>query len=169
MPKIINVLKEHQPAVRFVGKRYTDADRADGGFGHKWGEWFQNAWFELLEQIGEAKGIEHGYMGLMRCCPDFEYWIGMCLPTGTDVPDGFEYMDLAEGDIGVCWIQAKEGDASIYGMHDQCIEKFRENGMDKYRVDDRGRAFFFERYNSPRFTDRDEQGNIILDYGIYLA
>ncbi len=36
MPEIIKVQKEHQPALRFIGKRYSDADRMDGGFGNKW-------------------------------------------------------------------------------------------------------------------------------------
>ncbi|MGN6714677.1 hypothetical protein [Anaerocolumna jejuensis] len=42
MAEIIKVYKEHLPAVRFIGKRYTNTDRCkDGGFGYKWEEWFE--------------------------------------------------------------------------------------------------------------------------------
>lgn len=40
--EIIKVYKEHLPAVRFIGKRYTNTDGdKDGGFGYKWEEWFE--------------------------------------------------------------------------------------------------------------------------------
>ena len=169
MAKIIKVYKEHLPMLRFIGKRYTDADRVGGGFGHKWGEWFQNGWFAPLEKLGEVKDIENGYLGFMRCYPDFEYWIGMFLPPDTAAPNGYDCINMDEGDIGVCWIKGKEEDGSIYGMHEQCLERLRENGMGNYRKDHTDRSFFFERYNCPRFTGKDEQGDVILDYGIYLA
>lgn len=54
-------------------------------------------------------------------------------------------------------------------MNDECVAKFQENGMSNFRSDDENRAYIFERYNCPRFIDKDEQGNVILDYGIYLA
>lgn len=169
MAEIVKVLREHHPALRFIGIRYTDADRVNGGFGHKWGEWFQKGRFAALEKLGEVKGIENGYLGFMRCYPDFEYWIGMFLSPATAVPDCYGYMDLDEGDIGVCWIKGGENDGSIYDMHEECLQKLEENCMGNYRTDNTNRSFFFERYNCPRFTDKDEQGNIILDYGIYLA
>jgi hypothetical protein len=168
MPEIVKVCKEHQPALRFIGKLYTDADRENGGFGHKWGEWFQNGWFDTLEKLGNVEDIENGYLGFMRCYPDFEYWIGMFMPPGTAAPEGYGFVDLEEGDVGICWIKGEENDGAIYGMHGQCLERLRENGMSEYRADDTGRAFFFERYNCPRFTEKDNDGSIILDYGIYL-
>ena len=168
MPEIIKVQREHLPALRLIGKRYTDVDRENGSFGHKWGEWFQKGWFAVLEQLGEAKEIENGYLGFMRCYPNFEYWIGMFFPPGTVAPDGYDFIDMDEGDVGVCWIQGKGDDGSIYGMHDKCLETLRENGMGEYRKSEDGRSYFFERYNCPRFTQNDENGNVILDYGIYL-
>ena len=175
MAEIIKVYKEHLPALRFIGKRYTNADRgSDGGYGCKWAEWFQNGWFEALEKLGEAKNIENGYLGFMRCngsdCENsFEYWIGMFCESGTEVPKGYDFIDLDEGNVGVCWIKGKENDGSIYCMHDECIAKFQENGMGNFKGDSENRACFFERYNCPRFTEKDEQGDVILDYGIYLA
>jgi len=169
MAEIINVCKEHIPAVRFIGKRYTDADRLGGGFGHLWGEWFQNGWFEPLESLGTVENVENGYLGFMRCYPDFDYWIGMFLPPETAVPEGYGFFDMPEGDVGVCWIKGSQDDGSIYGMHDQCLATLKEKGMGGLKTDETDRAFFFERYNCPRFTEADKQGNVILDYGIYLA
>ena len=37
------------------------------------------------------------------------------------------------------------------------------------RVDAENRTCFFERYVCPRFTTPDENGSVILDYGIFLA
>lgn len=168
MAEIIKVVREQLPALRFIGKRYTERDRVNGGFGHKWDEWFQNRWFAQLEGLPGVPGIEGGYLGFMRCFPDFEYWIGMFLPAGTAVPEGYESVDLEPGDVGVCWIKGRADDGSIYGMHESCVKALQENGMGDFRKAEDGRAYYFERYNGPRFGDRDEQGNVILDYGIYL-
>ena len=45
--------------------------------------------------------------------------------------------------------------------HNLCLEELRRNGWVR-REDD----WCFERYNWPRFTTPDEQGRVILDYGI---
>ena len=168
MATIIKTYKEHLPKLRFIGKRYTDNDRMNGGYGHKWDEWFRNGWFEALEKRGEAEGVENGYLGLMRS-PGFEYWIGMFLPPETPAPDGYECIEMDEGDVGVCWIKGKEENGDIFGMHDQCMEKFKESGMGDFRSSAEGQTVFFERYNCPRFMERDDEGEVILDYGIYLA
>jgi hypothetical protein len=47
--EIIKTYKEHFPAIRLIGKRYTDADRANGSFGAQWAEWHVNGWFDPLE------------------------------------------------------------------------------------------------------------------------
>jgi hypothetical protein len=46
MSEIIKTYKQHVPALRFIGKKYGDQDRVNGGFGVKWGEWFSNRWFK---------------------------------------------------------------------------------------------------------------------------
>lgn len=171
--EIIKIYKEHLPRLRFVGKRYAEADRKGGGYAHKWAEWFANGWFADLAQLGMVKGVENGYVGLMRCdvsvCADtFEYWIGLFFPPQTDAPAGYEAIDIDEGDVGLCWIKGRE-DGGLYAMHDACIAKFREGGMDRFRRDRENRVCFFERYNCPRFTQPDEDGKVILDYGVYLA
>ena len=49
--EIIRTIIEECPASRFIGKRYTAADSINGGYGHKWGEWWQNSYFELLDVL----------------------------------------------------------------------------------------------------------------------
>lgn len=95
----------------------------------------------------------------------FEYWIGMLFPTNTAAPDGYQYEDLAEGDVGVCWLYGNADNGELYGMdpHNVCMAKIAEQGWQQ-----RANAWFFERYHHPRFTTPDEKGNVVLDYGVYV-
>jgi len=169
MAEIIKTYKETLPALRVIGKRYTHAD-FDNGFGGKWGEWFANDWFAPLDALGTVEGIENGYLGFMRCdgADDFEYWIGVFAAPGTVVPDGYGFLDVDGGSVGICWVKGNQDDGSIYGMHDKCVEAMNENGMEHFRHDEDKYLCSFERYNCPRFTKADKDGNVILDYGIYL-
>ena len=65
MAEIIKVFKEDIPTMRFIGKKYDN-------FGH-WGEWWQNGWFDLLENsMGGTDKILSvwenggGYIGIER-------------------------------------------------------------------------------------------------------
>lgn len=176
--EVTKVCRETFPAVRFIGKCYSNADRgADGGFGNKWGEWFQNGWFEKLEEIGYIPDMENGYVGLMGCSENegsFQYWIGVFTPENTNVPDGYSYVDIPAGDVGVCWIYGREDNGELYGQepHNMCMAKLQANGMDNYREelkDGEKWWWYFERYNCPRFTTPDENGKVILDYGMYIG
>lgn len=174
MAEIVNVYKEHLPRLRFIGKRYTNADRSDGSFGAKWGEWFREGWFETLKDHGEVMTIESDYLGLMLCNErdmenSYEYWIGMFFSPDTVVPERFDFIDLAESDVGICWIKGRKDDGSIYSMHDACMAKLHNSGMHHFKRDDEHRLCLFERYNCPRFTEKDKEGRVILDYGVYLA
>jgi predicted transcriptional regulator YdeE len=171
MAEIIKTYKETLPALRLIGKRYGTSDFVNGSFGAKWGEFFEKGWFDELEKLGMAKDIENGYLGFMRCNnnqEEFEYWIGMFFAPGMEAPAGYEYLDLEGGDVGVCWIKGSQDDGSIYGMHDKCEEALKNNGMGNFMYDEKKYLYHFERYNCPRFTEKDSDGNVILDYGIYL-
>ena len=111
MAEIIKVFRENIPTMRFIGKKYDN-------FGH-WGEWWQNGWFDLLEQtmggtdkilaIWENGG---GYIGVERRAEGepFEYYIGMLTPENTPVPDGFVSIDFKNLSLGTCWIYGKENE-----------------------------------------------------------
>jgi hypothetical protein len=166
MCKIIKVYRESLPELRLIGKRYVDGDRGkDGGFSGQWDEWFRRGWFKPLEALGSLPENEDAYVGSMRCADEFEYWIGMFFPRSTPVPDGYSYADIPAGDIGTCWIYGRAETGELYSqdIHDACIAKVREAGW--LPADN---AWFFERYNCPRFTTPDETGKVILDYCVYL-
>ena len=39
MFSIVKTYRQSIPAMRFIGKKYGDEDRVDGGFGKQWGVW----------------------------------------------------------------------------------------------------------------------------------
>lgn len=164
--KMIKVYREHLPAVRLIGKRYTDADRKDeGGYRHKWKEWFDNQTADLFKGMKALPGYADVMIGAMRWEEDFEYWIGMFFPMDTEVPEGMAYVDLTERDLGTCWVYGKEATEELYGpeVHNQCIRLLKEEGMNPTAAN-----WSFERYHCKRFTKPDEKGNVILDYCITL-
>lgn len=160
------------PAVRFIGMKYGDEDRVDGGFGSKWGEWFQNNRFEKLESLlnedfNSSYEDASAYVGLMHWKEGepFQYWIGMFLPVGTEAPEGYDYVNLPAAKLGVCWLHGPEGE--LYCKEDKCAERLVQEGHE-ITDDGQGGWWFFERYNCPRFTSSDEAGNRILDIAHYI-
>lgn len=118
MAEIVKVFKQEIPAMRFIGKEYSEF--------RPWSEWFENGWFDRIESaMGGSEVILNiwedggGYVGLERrpAHTPFEYWIGMFVPENTEVPEGFSYMDFDKGRLGVCWIYGSEDD-----VHDTCVK-----------------------------------------------
>ena len=167
MVEIIKAYRQSLGAMRFIGKKYGNEDRVDGMFGAKWGEWFQNGWFDVIEKqiecpLNETYEDGDAYIGLMRDGHGgpFEYWIGCFMPYGTVAPDGFEYIDFTESNLGVCWLYGKEAD--VYLKEGECAQRLMDEGF-KLIGD-----WCFERYGCPRFTTPDEKGNIILDICFFV-
>ena len=164
--ELINIYKEHLPSVRLIGKRYTEGDKVNGGFGAKWGEWFSNDWFGKIEKLGLLDENDDAYFGFSSNVNGiYEYWIGMFFPVGTQPPDEFGFVDIPEGNIATCWIYGKEEDGDLYGAEplNICTDAIAKQGWfleDNYS--------FFETYNCPRFTTPDEKSNVILDYCFYI-
>jgi len=133
MVEVVKVVKEHVPALRFIGKRYTDADRdAQGGFAARWEEWFREGRFAALEALGMAPEHGNAYIGLMRFADGFEYWIGVFVPSGTPVPDGYDWIDLPETTFGTCWLYGREDSGELYGEAVTCYAfRTSKNGVGK--------------------------------------
>ena len=169
MAEIIKVYRQSVPALRFIGKKYNNADRVNGMFGAKWGEWSENGWFDVIKKQlnGSLKDVyEDGdaAIALMREedgeFENFEYWIGYFTPENTAVPEGFQYVDFPKSELGVCWIYGNEDE--VFGLEGMCGERLEKEGFDiNYNWN-------FERYVHPRNTTPDEKGNIILDICFYL-
>ena len=156
--KILEIKKEHCPATRFIGKRYIG--------GANWSEWWTNDWFSAIEVNKPILFNSDAYIGAVHIVNGMpERWIGMFFPVDTEVPEGFDYVDIEALDYAVCYLYDKENSRDFYSMdtHNMCLEALKENGL-KRKEDD----WCFERYNCPRFTTPDEAGNVILDYGISI-
>ena len=175
--EVTKIYKEQFPALRFIGKRYTDDDRTDGGFGKQWDEWFSNDLFTKMEEGTSSKPYDDTYIGLMTMrgdMSDFKYWIGMFFPSEAKVPEGFDFIDLPESNIGVGWVCGNEENGEIFGgpPHEAVCKRLAEEKIGDFRNDIAGEGSdtycFFERYNCPRFTEKDVNGNVTLDYGNYL-
>lgn len=169
MAKIIKTYTQKMPAVRFIGKRFGDEDRVGGNFGKYWGDAFAENWFGTIEEAAGgadkcAALYEDGdaYIGLMRAGNGihFEYWVGMFTPAGTPVPEGFDYVDFDESELGVAWIKGKQDTGDIYGKESLCMNEMVKAGI---TFSERDVWWFFERYGCPRFTNPDENGEVILD------
>ena len=118
--------------------------------------------------------FDESTIGLMTMRGDmtgFTYWIGLFFPADTDIPDGYDYLDLPESNIGVGWVCGNEENGEIYGgpPHEAVCKKIEDDGIGVFRNDIAGVGSdtycFFEIYNCPRFTVEDENGNVTLDYG----
>ena len=164
MAEIIKTSKEPVPAMRFIGKKYGDEDRVDGLFGTKWGEWFDSSWFEQLEKTGPAEGFGY-YIGLMGHENGvFKYWIGMFMPAGTDIPEGFDYMDYPACHLGICRLKGNKN--SIYCNEPMCHDRLKAEG---YEMLDR-EFICFER--EPLCDDPDTVGlqndEVVLDICFFV-
>ena len=107
MAKIIRTYRQKVPAMRFIGRKYLDADRVDGTFAAHWGEWFKQGWFEKLQSTFDPQALyEDGVatVGMMRWKEEepFEYWIGVFCPEGTPVPEGFLSRGLSACNAWCC-------------------------------------------------------------------
>lgn len=168
--EIVKVYKESLPDVKLVGKRFTNKDRDESGtFSHYWQQCFHEGWPATLKQCESIPGVSDDLVGAMRMAGDdggFEYWIGVFLAPGAQVPDGFEAVGIPAGEIGVCWLYGDEKNGELYGKEasDLTMGAMAEQG---WKFADSG--WFFERYNCPRFTQPDAKGNVILDICAYLG
>lgn len=168
MAEIKRVYRQSMPAMKLIGRCYAEEDKTDGTFGSIWGEWFENNLFEPLKLTDQ--GIEpfedcDALIGLCRCKEGepFQYWIGVFVPVDTVVPDGYDSVLLDAGDIAVCWVYGKEPD--IYAHC--CIGRLKDEGFE-WTEDLNGVKWCFERYCCPRFTEPDNEGNVILDMCFYV-
>lgn len=174
--EVTKVYTEHFPALRFVGMRYTNDDRENGGFGKQWGEWWADDRFSKLKAAVARAPFDASTIGLMTMRGDmagFTYWIGLFFPADAIVPDPYDSIDLPESDIGVGWVRGNAESGEIYGdAHGVVCKALEEAKLGDFRNDIAGEGSdiycFFERYNCPRFTVKDANGNVTLDYGNYL-
>ncbi len=176
--EVIRVYKEHFPALRLIGKRYTNKDRGQDGFGKQWDAWMMRDQFAALKRAVGILPFDEDPLGLMTMRADgtdFAYWIGLFFPAQTQAPEGYDFLDLPKSDIAVGWVRGNPENGEIYGgpPHEAVCKKIRTERLGNFRSDiagpDSGVYCFFERYHRLRFHEMDADGNVILDYGNYIV
>lgn len=173
MADIIKTYRQDFPGARFVGLRYSDADRVNGGFGPFWQQWDQAQRFDQLRaQLGSApQGLDgegEEFLGLMRHKDGepFQYWIGLWGGPGVAVPEGYGCVDFGRGALGITWLKGTMAD--VFGQESRCAEALVAAGMQPVPGPD-GASWFFERYIDSRFLNSDAEGRIILDIGHFIG
>ncbi len=165
MAEVIKFYKQELPATKFVGKWYEESDKIDDTFGHLWGKWFEEGYFDLIESA--ACGFfedSDAYCGLCEMTTEgMKYWIGMFLPLDAEVPEGFTSKEFPPKSLGVFYVYGTEPEVYF----EECFKKLPENGYE-WAKDDNGTQWMIERYACPRYTTPDEKGNIILDQCYFL-
>ena len=161
--EIVQIVRETTPAVRFIGKRYP----ADTNYGAQWGEWWRNGWFDALDKLEHRAEInQDAYCAAKRIVNgELEYWIGMFFDPAVEAPEGYEHVDIGPMTFAVCWLKDKpeSPDFSCLATHERCVAEMTRQGMARKEDD-----WCFERYQCPRYTTPDADGNVILDYGISI-
>lgn len=174
MIEISKTYSEKVPAMRFIGKQYSDADRVDGTFSYHWCKWNEENLFSIIR---EAAGGIHSQqqlctdgesaIGLMRSKEgeQFEYWIGMFTPAHTVAPEEFDYVDFEASVVGTGWIHDRE--ENLYCHECEVAHKLNESGHEVI-TDSKGATWFFERYVDPRFSAPDKDEKVILDICFFV-
>ncbi len=171
--KVTSLYREHMPALRFIGKRYTPADlNADGLLMDKWNEWFQNGWFNLLSNLPGLPGYEGVAHTGYHNGAETAFWIGMMFSKDTPVPEGFDAADLPAGHVAVCWLRGYRETGELFrpNARNLCLTRIREAGYTmKMDFDGEPCKWTFERYHHRRFFIPDDEGRITLDYCVYVV
>jgi AraC family transcriptional regulator len=151
---IKKVYQQELPALRFIGKKCIETSEPVKVL-NLLDSWQLNRWFDAIEKqssIDYKAFFEGGdaYINLVQKKDGlFTYWMGMFVPDGTEVPQGYEAIDFSPMTIGVC---------SVYGKRDEIV-----NYETECRAIDNA-PWYFRRFNWHRFFGEDVYGKRLLDY-----
>lgn len=121
------IIRETQPALRFIGKRYNGNE----SIRTKWKLWKENGWFSILKGLDNRYG--NNYIGAKRIVNgSLEYWIGMFFLSNTNIPDGFEYIDIAEVNLAAFQLRGKAHKVTSFETHNLCLDELDKNGMTRF-------------------------------------
>jgi hypothetical protein len=164
---IVNTYKQSVPVTRFIGKSSPTA--------RDWDEWWANDWFGDIQNAAGGEEKVHwlyedgdAYIDMYLYDEDErmrEHWIGMFTPSGTEAPEGFEYIDFPESNLGVCWVYGTQG--SVFRQQWDCMDTLAEEGME-IKTEENGFFWVIQRYQYPRFIVEDEKGKVLLDYCFFV-
>ena len=123
-----------------------------------WDECFREGMFKKLEAM-EDHVYDPAYVGYMTM---EKYVCGMLMKLGCPTPgEGFTVDEILPSKVAVGWVKGHEKDVfmNAHKLTEKSLEEwgYRYNPACKWAM---------EFYNCPRFTEKDEDGRVILDYYI---
>lgn len=123
-----------------------------------WDSCFREGLFKKLESL-EEHIYNPAYVGYMTT---ESYTVGMLMKLGCPEPDeGFTVNEILPTKVAIGWIKGHENDICM-NAH-KVTEKALEDWGYMYNP---GCKWAMELYNCPRFTEKDKDGKVILDYYI---
>ena len=160
---IKKVYQQELPALRFIGKKCIETSETENIL-NLLDNWQLNGWFDDIEkQSGkDLKTFFDGgdsYINLVRKKDggNFEHWMGMFMPEGTNVPEGYEALDFPKMTVGVCRVYGKRDE--IVNYETECRNKLKEEG---FTIDNA--QWYFRRFGWRRFFEIDAYRKRMLDY-----
>ncbi len=168
MAQVINFEVKELPKLYAVGKELRYSMEAlmqgDNRIGPLWEKCFAENVFSTLEQQAN-KLYSNDYIGLMidwdKGDGDFSYVCGMLFKEKPEVPEGHTLHEIEPTKAAVTFVKGKDTGDCCGNAHQMTEQALKEKGhtCDKMR-------WSMELYNCPRWTNPDENGEIILDYYI---
>jgi len=155
---IIKTYQQKIPALRFIGKKYSAplSDSVYDAILDNLDNWRLNYTFDAIEKLSDEGG--NAYVSLMKKNDEaFEYWLGMFMPAGTNVPNGYEAIDFSPSTLAVCRVYGKRN--AIIHYDTECRKRLTNNETNA--------SWFFQRFNWHRFFEDDQFGKRILEYGYF--
>ena len=170
MAEITKIYRQAMPAVRFIGKKYTENDAKNGYYIDQWQQFITEGWFRPLTGAlpdWEFEGSDSP-IGLIRHKEGepSQYWIGRFLPLTYHVPEGYNHIEYPAGHLGVCHVRGKGLD--IYRQEALCLPELDRHGAELV-ADGDGAFWMFERYEFPRSRRPDAEGCLTLDYCFFIG
>jgi len=165
---IKGVRKQELPALRFIGRKCVETTDPPNIL-NLLDNWQINGWFDGIEKqacINYKTFFDGGnaYVNLARKKEGssnegkpFEHWMGMFVPEGTEVPQGYEAIDFPKMTVGICSAYGKRDELVNY--ESKCRNKLTEEGFIP-----KNPPWFFRRFNWLEFFKEDVYGKRLLDY-----
>lgn len=119
------------PAVRMIGIPVING-QGENPVPALWEKCFRERTFTELENSNPVVDYYIGWMGEYNSAAGtFTYIAGMIMPTGTKVPDGFDYRDLAPCLVGNGFINGDFANGDVFcHSHDLTVSGIKENGYE---------------------------------------
>ncbi len=165
MPELVHFSIEKMPAMKVVGREMRHKMGAkENPIPAFWKQCFEDKTFETIEALG-APALDGSYVGYMTEYSKedgmFTYICGIFMKPDCPVPEGFVSRDVTAADVAVGWVQGPE--FAIYPVAHTLTQEGLERAK---RKPDATADWCAEVYNCPRFTTKQGNGDVILDYYI---